>query len=78
MPMHARKKPPAKKTIKSPRKKKVRERQVLPRGPQVGFISPRRAAQKKADLRGVMDDMSAPNSEEDEDLPPWDPADDGE
>ncbi len=78
MPMRARKKPLAKKTIKSPRKKKVRKRQVLPRGPQMGFSSPRRAAQKKADLRGVMDDMSTPDSEEDEDLPPWDPADDEE
>ncbi len=60
------------------KKKKAPTCQVLPRGPQVSFSPPRRAAQKKADLRGVMDDMSTPDSEEDEDLPPWDPADDEE
>lgn len=78
MPMIARKKPAKKRAIKKPKKKKAPTRQVLPRGPQVGFSSPRRVARKKADLEGVMDDMPASPSEQDDDLPPWDPADDEE
>lgn len=66
MPMIAKKR-----AIKKPKKKKTPTRQVLPRGPQVGFSSPRRAARKKADLEGVVNDMPASDSEEDDDLPPW-------
>lgn len=76
MPMHAKKNSPTKRVIKKPKKKKTATRQVLPRGPQVGFSSPRRQAQTDADLKGVMDDMPASPSEEDDGLPPWDTADD--
>lgn len=76
MPMIARKKPAKKRrtqrgAIKKPQKKKVQKRQTLSKGPQVGFGSPRRKAKTDADLKGVMDDMSASPSEEDDDLPPW-------
>jgi hypothetical protein len=80
MPMIARKKPAKKRrtqrgAIKKPQKKKVQKRQTLSKGPQVWRDIKDKKIPKWArkEVRGLMKALGPPNSdsEEDDDLPPW-------